>query len=79
LGWDVNGILDALGGSTAFSNECRRRGWDISPRAVLKWRERQSIPPHGLAAAALVLESRGHPRLTTFIHIGKPESEKPTG
>lgn len=80
LGWDVDRILDALGGSAAFSNECRRRGWDISLQAILKWRERQSIPAHGLAAAALVLKSRGHSGITTFIYVyGEPRNRKTTG
>jgi hypothetical protein len=67
--WDVRRIIDAAGGIQSFSKECAVRGWSITPKSILKWRERSSIPSHGLAAALLVMRDRGHlPDLSTFIH-----------
>jgi hypothetical protein len=65
--WDVNRILDVLGGAQAFSSECATRGWHIPAGTIVKWRKRSSIPGYGIAAAARVMEDRGHPPITEFI------------
>ena len=72
VGWNVRALIDAVGGAGAFATECERKGYgSITAKAVRKWRERDSIPPGGLAAAALVLSSKGHV-LTQFIDKQRP-------
>lgn len=67
LRWNVPGLIETAGGADKIAFECERAGYgSITPKAVRKWKERDSIPPRGLAALALMLRDRGYP-LTNFI------------
>lgn len=75
LRWNARALIDAVGGAGVFAEECARKGYgSITPKAVRKWKERNSMPSAGLAVAALLLSSKGH-AITTFIDKTQPLGE----
>ena len=72
LRWNVPALIESAGGADKIAYECGRSGYGaITPKAVRKWKERDSIPPSGLAAISLMLHAQGH-ILTNFIHQTHP-------
>ena len=52
--FDVDKLVDDFGGNTKISRMLREMGMPISPGADHKWKVRQRLPVHHLAALSVI-------------------------